>query len=442
MKSFALIAALTALVRADSCQLSGGNYYCSEVDQIQFEGVGFGGSYNQVTNMNSITGTCASQPVSFSGPLSPFDEGLSVHFRGPIELLQFGVYTPSGSSAAKRDMDHHVHRRDPLYVTEYHDYTAYVTVDQFGNLLTATNNPAATPPASQNPNAATQLNSDASIALATSVLNYNYNHQAETSVNGPATITTAAAPQATAGVSSGDWQQAAFYDANSASSSGMTFLNNLGGQGSGVFDFAFGNSLSYCAANGVSAASSPQTLGKVTVPSNKEFIIFSNEQCTSETCGYWREGIPAYRGFEGAQKVFVFEFTMPTETSAAPGSFNYDMPAIWLLNSQIPRTLQYGKSECSCWLTGCGEFDLFEVLTAGEQRMLATMHSKQNGGAGCSSYFARPSSGTMKAAVIMDEGTVTLVRLDDSVSFGGSISDAQIQGWLAATKGKSAAVQV
>ncbi|PRT53447.1 Protein TOS1 [Wickerhamiella sorbophila] len=442
LRTVSIFAALLAFVRADSCELSGGNYYCSEVNQIQFSGVGFAGSYNRVTDMNPTSGTCQSTPFSFEGPLAPFDEGLSVHFRGPIELLQFGVYTPSGSPA-KRDLgDHHVHRRDPQLVTEYRDYTDFVTVDQFGNLLTG--EAAAVATAAQDPSAVTTVNTEATLELATSVLNYNFNHQAESSATGPSVITTQAPPQATASVSAnGAWQKAAFYDANSVSSSGLTFLNNLGGQGSGVFDYAFGNSLSYCAADGVNAASSPQTLNKVVVPSNKEFIIFTDQQCSSATCGYWREGIPAYRGFEGNQKIFVFEFTMPSESTVPAGSFNYDMPAIWLLNAQIPRTLQYGLADCSCWASGCGEFDLFEVLTAGEQRMLATMHDKQNGnGAGCSSYFTRPTSGTMKAAVVMDNGVVTLVRLDDSVAFGESISNDQIQQWFAATKGQSAAVQV
>jgi hypothetical protein len=32
-----------------------------------------------------------------------------------------------------------------------------------------------------------------------------------------------------------------------------------------------------------------------------------------------------------------------------------DEPAIWMLNAQIPRTTQYGPSDCSCWESGCGE---------------------------------------------------------------------------------------
>lgn len=50
-------------------------------------------------------------------------------------------------------------------------------------------------------------------------------------------------------------------------------------------------------------------------------------------------------GFSGAQKVFLLEFSMPLTNSTA---FAGDMPAIWLLNAQIPLTSQYGTNpECS-----------------------------------------------------------------------------------------------
>ncbi len=57
-------------------------------------------------------------------------------------------------------------------------------------------------------------------------------------------------------------------------------------------------------------------------------------------------------GFGGADKVFFVEFSMPMDEDS---SFNADMPAIWMLNAQIPRTLQYGNANCSCWESGCGE---------------------------------------------------------------------------------------
>ena len=70
--------------------------------------------------MDESTGKCTQQSYSFSGNLSPLDEELSVHFRGPLTLLQFGVYYPSSSGNSKRQIDdqdcnvkhvHHKHKR-------------------------------------------------------------------------------------------------------------------------------------------------------------------------------------------------------------------------------------------------------------------------------------------------------------------------------------------
>lgn len=136
-----------------------------------------------------------------------------------------------------------------------------------------------------------------------------------------------------------------------------------GSAGSGVWDSCFGNSLSYAASDGVSGAGSSQTLSDVTLASNKEFSIWSSTECSGDSCGYYRPGSVAHHGFGGSAKIFAFEFSMPTDSDSS-SSFNYDMPAVWLLNAQIPRNLQYGNSACSCWATGCGEMDLlrFSIL--------------------------------------------------------------------------------
>ena len=90
--------------------------------------------------MDENTGKCTQQLYSFSGNLSPLDEELSVHFRGPLTLLQFGVYYPSSNS--KRQIDdqdcnvkhvHHKHKR----ATEVVQVTQTVFVDGNGNTVTS-----------------------------------------------------------------------------------------------------------------------------------------------------------------------------------------------------------------------------------------------------------------------------------------------------------------
>lgn len=95
--------------------------------------------------------------------------------------------------------------------------------------------------------------------------------------------------------------------------------------------------------------------------------------------------------------------------------YNLNMPAIWALNAQIPRTVQYGPAACSCWTSGCGEFDLWEVLASGDTRCKSTLHSGLSGGD--SDYFVRPTSTTIKVAVLMQNEKAVLKVLDSGVTF-------------------------
>jgi hypothetical protein len=128
---------------------------------------------------------------------------------------------------------------------------------------------------------------------------------------------------------------------------------------------------------------------------------------------------------------------MPSDGSSG---FNADMSAAWFLNAQIPRTLQYGNAQCSCWTTGCGEFDAFEILSSGSNFLTTTIHSWQGtgtqfGGGGCSDYFSRPLAGSMKAAIIFSSSTETIqtVVLDSSVVFSEGLVDEIVSSWCGVT---------
>lgn len=83
--SVAILAGSAALAHALTQQCTGkaheenGNWYCGEVEHIQYGGVGDPGKYQAVTSMD--TGGCGWEDVSFSGALAPLDEGVS-HSRG------------------------------------------------------------------------------------------------------------------------------------------------------------------------------------------------------------------------------------------------------------------------------------------------------------------------------------------------------------------------
>lgn len=114
--------------------------------------------------------------------------------------------------------------------------------------------------------------------------------------------------------------------------------------------------------------------------------------------------------------------------------FNRNMPAIWALNANIPRTAQYGKLAgadgkltCSCW-PDCGEIDLFEVLVDADAYIKTHYHSKQGavggyGGGGSPDYFDRPYDKSIQAAVIFSPtGKVTITTLKQHIDFSKGLS--------------------
>ena len=112
-----------------------------------------------------------------------------------------------------------------------------------------------------------------------------------------------------------------------------------------------------------------------------------------------------------------------------------------MLNANIPRTAQFPTDPgCSCWKSGCGEFDLFEVLDSGNMRAKSTMHVGPEGGAqrgGCSDFFDRPTTKTIKAAVIMDgsSSTAHIQILDDKTTFEAALSNEQIEAMTSTKSG-------
>ena len=458
MKFSSLLAVASALMagaNAQNCDYIGGNYYCNEVSKIVYENVGFSGSYNRVTSMDESTGKCSSESQSFSGPLSPLDEELSLHFRGPLKLLQFGVYYPSSGNAKRDDTEEctttqHVHHKHVKRATAMVTQTVYI--NQNGETVTTTaavaasSAPAVVPeygsgsvaaPGSGSGSSPNVANSPASSAAAASSGAPASAAASSGAASSGSPASSAASAAASSGSNSGsaspgDWTRVSYYTPGSADN--CTFLNYYGGSGSGVWSSAFGNSLSYANSDNSGASSSPVALSEVTIDSNTEFVVMSGLKCGDSSeqadCGFYREGIPAYHGWNGQEKLFVFEFEMPS--SSATG-FNGDMPAVWMLNAQIPRTLQYGDASCSCWDTGCGEFDLFEILSTGSDKCISHLHDKQGavngyGGGGSSDYFSRPTSGSLKAAVIFTELAIHIQTVDED--FGSVLSSDTVQNWL------------
>ncbi|RKP30319.1 hypothetical protein METBISCDRAFT_27493 [Metschnikowia bicuspidata] len=81
------------------------------------------------------------------------------------------------------------------------------------------------------------------------------------------------------------------------------------------------------------------------------------------------------------------------------GVYRGSVPAIWFLNAKILRTAQYGNS--SCWGSGYGEFDAFEVMNETEYRnlysLILTYQGTNNiyGGMSTPGHFERDLKGTI-----------------------------------------------
>lgn len=260
-----------------------------------------------------------------------------------------------------------------------------------------------------------------------------YTQQSDQRVDGsePASSTGSApnksqpAPPMSAGAA--NWGRQGYYNSETKEQVGLAFLNNKGGEScSGTFDYSFGNSLSYASSDGASCASSPQSFSG-SLGDAVEIVVMTDKPCQGNECGFTRPNGVAHHGFDGASKMFLLEFDMPVTGNTG---FNEDMPAVWILNAEIANVMQFANpGTCSCWESGCGEWDIFEVLDAGNKKCKSTWHGLK--AYGDSNWFERPVSGTKKAAVVMegDSGTGTIVYLPGDYQFDEVVDVATSNGY-------------
>ncbi|KAK3716652.1 target of Sbf [Vermiconidia calcicola] len=445
LPTVALMAAATSA--QDGCANDRGNWYCARVNAITYTGVGGEGTYKRVTNMDPYSGTCSSELSGYSGTLSPLNEEVSLHVRGPTILKQFAAYAPGLPSTRKVKRTEHArrHAHGAKHVHHGHPHEKRAV----GDMVTATINGLVqtwinTYDGLPSEPTAVEVPPIGNGRLVSPAADGGY-EPAPSEENPPAPsadyapeIAYSGAPSSSEGsvwdvASTGDgWGRSAYFDASSAVAEGMVFLNHFGGQGSGTFDYSFGNSLSYASCDAQAGASSPQVLEDCELPSGREVVLMTNETCEEDSCGYTRPGTVAHHGFAGSRKAFFFEFQMPETGETSENEYDpVNMPAIWMLNAQIPRTLQYGNADCSCWTSGCGEFDIFEVLASGDSRAKSTLHGNRAGGD--SNYFDRPVDAPIKVGVVMYDDNIHIKILDSSMEFPSVMDEATINDILGST---------
>jgi hypothetical protein len=232
------------------------------------------------------------------------------------------------------------------------------------------------------------------------------------------------------------WSRVAYYASTApAQASGFAFLANLGDdRKSGTFDYSFGNSLGYVSSDGRNIMSDSIPFSGNLATSEAEIAAFTSQACNGDCEA--RPKSTQYHGWDGESKAFFIEFQMDHyDNYGNDQGMLSDAPAWWFLNAAIPRTLQYGNDKnnipCSCWSTGCGEFDAFEVLGRGEERAKSTIHRQGNIEGGDSNYFKRPVGRSLKFAVVVHNLNITAAVLDDGFDFSSTLDPGIIDNIIA-----------
>ncbi|KAL6947261.1 hypothetical protein ACO0QE_002140 [Hanseniaspora vineae] len=395
-----LLSSISTLLEPTNAQnvVTSGNYNSdASVNMLWFENVGFNGYYNIVSKVAGDE-TCDCEILTetnyyFTGPNAPLDEPLSVHFRGPLILHKFAYYTIDSFS--------------------------------FDNSSTFDDNSISSTTRSSITDIDTTATTSRSTITLSTIISGTNTYKDDMQLQ----------QQESADSSSSVWTRHAYYDGSTQAASNVTFMTKQGAESQ-----CLGKALSFADNTGVGKASNATIpTNNTLIGSDEEFVIFSNVSCPESDpynrCGVYREGIPAYEGFYGTTKMFLFEFEAPTETQENNASFSYyDMPAIWLLNSQIPRQAQYPwNADCSCWASGCGEFDIFEVINrTNTNEFYSTFHTYQGTGAlayglSADANVVRKTNSTMAGGVVFDTKGNTVVFMSDFLSFNETLSVDDVQ---------------
>lgn len=246
---------------------------------------------------------------------------------------------------------------------------------------------------------------------------------------------------------SSNWTRQAYFDnyyqhSDSLTMDNVTFLAHVGDSSS-----CLGKALSYIKQDGVTPDTKNGAPGKYMQRlSGVEYLIYSNISCpksgSKNGCGVYRDNIPAFYGFSGTTKMFLFEFSMPNDTVSKNSSDYYNQPRIWLSSDSLPRvTSNYGyQSNCSCIFQGCGSVDVF---AANSTVMDSTLSSFQglNGnttadiasmirGVTGNGQYARPFNTTVTGGIIFDTAGNVVTFLTDNLDFAQNISFSNINAML------------
>ena len=463
-----LVPVVACLATVITAQAVDSDSFTHKVTTKYFQNLGGSGKYQKVTEYTGFPSmTCPNETVTCEGAIAPFNEEVTFMVRGPMNLKEFAFYNDAGSAGSKAKRDEpinvgevgssvqkydvsnkgHAHGHKGLHAersrsridrsrveNEKRAECTTATVSNYGpDDLVETwtwGGPACTADAA---NAVAPVATSASTTSAPSVEAQDVSDGDGADVTKEASSSNDhAQPQAAASSSSQptfddsapssqSWTRQAYYSSNGDKRDGLTFLTS-----------------SYTA-NLAHFPEDPSCLPE----SEQTYSIWSSTPCTGSSCGLANPSNTFnqanYHGFAGTSKAFAFTFSMPNDQTVAskcgPGKScpyqNPNSPAIWLLNSQIPRVAQFG---CNCKASGCGEFDLFEVIyDASEEKddvlwtkLTSTLYGMGDGSnngtyantMGDQGYFDRPFDADVTAIVVLQDHVAAIRVLPETKSVG------------------------
>ncbi|KAI0657777.1 putative TOS1-like glycosyl hydrolase-domain-containing protein [Cubamyces menziesii] len=230
-----------------------------------------------------------------------------------------------------------------------------------------------------------------------------------------------------ASTSASTWTQVSSWVAGQAPNN-LVFMNNLGGDKSGVFSICGGNSQSF--ANGAWTDATTAANAEVAsgfLDEDHEINIMTAQTCDDSPCDGFARGT-ANHGWADS-KMLVVTFDMPPSSDASK------VPAIWALNAQVVRSAEYG---CNCRGEGspggCGELDILETLVGADPNQgISEIYSVKGAtGSGSTNFFARPTTDKVTYGVVLDVqmDSIAIQRLISWDYTQTSVSREVIDGYL------------
>ncbi|DAZ95186.1 TPA: hypothetical protein N0F65_013031 [Lagenidium giganteum] len=188
-------------------------------------------------------------------------------------------------------------------------------------------------------------------------------------------------------------------------------------------------------AGSLAEASDPTIIGGGPgVQTGVEVNIVTSVKCTATNpCKGYYDDQYSYHGWGGDKKIFVVKVQMPAGKKP-------NLPAIWMLNTQVLYAGQYGGCNCRGMgaVGGCGELDIAEVIETNPNRDRVSTHYYFYDGSipqppGGDNFAPRPlDKPTIFVTIISsaNNGVVKILELQNFDFTTQTLNNDVVTGWI------------